>query len=191
MGWSAHFDNLEDCCMDERRQNYFNYLASDEWKQKADQRREIDNNTCFICERQGYHLPVHHKTYQNIFNEDVEHELITLCPSCHRAVHDALNMYYDSARQLRDDYNMEVAERIKDIDEKYISLRADMIAKATLIAVGDNKTNKINSLVSYFEDALRLQTNYIHRELEERKVIQGAAFRKAMQLVSKARKKKQ
>lgn len=62
---------------------YLNYLLSDEWKQKKKERLGFDNYTCQICgKRSETELEVHHRNYDNLYNEKVE-DLITLCFKCH------------------------------------------------------------------------------------------------------------
>ena len=68
---------------------YDEYMASKEWQAKKKARKQLDNYTCQICGATS-ELEVHHKTpaaYQRLGREDVEHDLITLCHTCHVAVH--------------------------------------------------------------------------------------------------------
>lgn len=73
---------------------YRKYLRSPEWQQKRQQvferaRKNANSDNKFgVCEVCGYKpwkncLQVHHKTYENIYNEPLE-DLILLCPNCHR-----------------------------------------------------------------------------------------------------------
>lgn len=68
------------------KSEYYAYLDSPEWKRKREQRLEIDGHKCVLCgatERQGSTLNVHHLTYDNMYQEDVQHDLVTLCRTCH------------------------------------------------------------------------------------------------------------
>ena len=74
--------------------NYDEYLQSDEWKAKAEARRIIDNNRCVICECIGTNfnkLNCHHISYRNIYNEDIERDLVTVCNTCHLSIHKMMN----------------------------------------------------------------------------------------------------
>lgn len=67
---------------------YYEYLRSPEWKRKRRLRIEMDNFTCQTC---GIKFPdsriqVHHKTYDRIFNEDMN-DLETICKPCHQSEH--------------------------------------------------------------------------------------------------------
>ena len=64
-------------------QDYINYIKSPEWRLKRKQRMKIDNYKC-ECGRSAKH--VHHLTYKNLFNENME-DLRSLCILCHDAKH--------------------------------------------------------------------------------------------------------
>ena len=70
--------------------SYKEYLISDEWKKLKKQRLEIDSNICQQCK-----IPItletsncHHIHYRNLYNENIEEDLISLCHSCHQIIHD-------------------------------------------------------------------------------------------------------
>lgn len=73
---------------------YKKYLRSEKWQKKRQAvfERALKNansdNKFGVCERCGYKpwkpcLQVHHKTYDNVFNEPLE-DLELLCPNCHK-----------------------------------------------------------------------------------------------------------
>ena len=68
---------------------YKKYLESTEW---AELRIDLFLERGFSCEKCNKKfksqkgLEMHHKTYENIFNEEPE-DLIILCSSCHRYEH--------------------------------------------------------------------------------------------------------
>ena len=73
---------------------YETYLASDEWRRKAEDRLEVDNQKCVMCGCKGTStnpLEVHHLTYHNIYHENVDKDLVTLCRVCHKNVHTMMN----------------------------------------------------------------------------------------------------
>lgn len=66
-------------------QAYLNYIRSKEWTKKKSLRLKFDNYKCKNCKsKQG--LEVHHKNYDNLYNEDIKTDLITLCHECHTKV---------------------------------------------------------------------------------------------------------
>lgn len=78
---------------------YAQYLESDEWRQMKLRRLEIDNYTCQICGSKGSNmnpLNVHHLSYHNIYHENIDKDLVTLCRSCHMGVHNMMNRITNS-----------------------------------------------------------------------------------------------
>ena len=67
------------------RERYYEYLKSDGWEKIRTNMISIQPN-CQKCNSK-YELQVHHKTYKNIFKENLE-DLEILCKKCHRAKHD-------------------------------------------------------------------------------------------------------
>lgn len=70
---------------DEKRPQYEEYIKSDAWKEKAAQRRELDDDTCQRCGAKNQ-LEVHHLWYDYLGNESLN-DLITLCSECHKECH--------------------------------------------------------------------------------------------------------
>jgi 5-methylcytosine-specific restriction endonuclease McrA len=66
---------------------YDAHIASEAWEQKRKARLKIDDYTCQRCGATGVVLDVHHKAYDRVPNENIHHDLITLCHDCHVAVH--------------------------------------------------------------------------------------------------------
>lgn len=74
---------------------YQNYLKSDKWRRLARQRMEIDNFKCVECGSSGTvnnPLEVHHISYKHLYHEEdrVYQDLMTLCHSCHKGLHRAM-----------------------------------------------------------------------------------------------------
>lgn len=70
----------------ELRTKYNEYIRSNEWKEKCEKILARDNHECQHCHAHTPDLSVHHKTYENLFNEKDE-DLITLCDNCHKKEH--------------------------------------------------------------------------------------------------------
>lgn len=66
---------------------YTEYLRSEEWQKKREQRIQIDDGRCVFCGEKVAHPVVHHLTYRNIGNEDVWKDICTVCDDCHALIH--------------------------------------------------------------------------------------------------------
>lgn len=60
-------------------------MASQEWKDVREQRKQIDDYKCVMCGSES-NLQVHHQHYGNIGHEYMD-DLITVCYECHRKIH--------------------------------------------------------------------------------------------------------
>ena len=69
---------------------YVEYLKSDQWSQKRQQRLTIDEYTCQMCRCKGTQqnpLQIHHFNYHDAGCEDVYKSLVTVCRDCHKKIH--------------------------------------------------------------------------------------------------------
>lgn len=69
----------------EKYQKYQKYLKSAEWKIIREKVITRDKNLCQECKTKNAE-EVHHKTYENLYNEPLE-DLVSLCKSCHLEAH--------------------------------------------------------------------------------------------------------
>ena len=67
--------------------NYSDYLASEHW-QEVRQKYDVQSKRCAGCDRQAF--CIHHVTYVNLGNEDLEGDFLPLCFDCHERVHELL-----------------------------------------------------------------------------------------------------
>lgn len=67
------------------KQEYYNYLRSQPWRDKRKLALEFYGNNCCLCGSR-HSIQVHHRNYRNIFHENME-DLILLCESCHKQFH--------------------------------------------------------------------------------------------------------
>lgn len=72
---------------------YLDYMKSNDWKRKRQERLQIDGNRCIMCGR-SWNLEVHHIHYRSLGHENVLSDLCTLCKSCHQLIHN----YYKRTR---------------------------------------------------------------------------------------------
>ena len=71
------------------------YLKSKEWNTKRKATLARDNYTCQSCGATGVPLEVHHIHYHT-FGIENGSELVSVCRSCHQAVHDKHGYGYNS-----------------------------------------------------------------------------------------------
>ena len=74
---------------DGRRMSYEAYLKTPEWKNKKKNRLAFDNWQCAICHAdiEGDQYETHHLDYSRLGDEDMKHDIITLCRPCHGLFH--------------------------------------------------------------------------------------------------------
>lgn len=74
---------------DGRRMDYEKYLKSPEWFNKKKTRLAFDCWQCGICHAQidDEKYETHHLNYSRLGDEDIEHDLLTLCHDCHATFH--------------------------------------------------------------------------------------------------------
>ena len=82
--------------------DYPSYIASHHWRQNPARLAELEASgfRCRVCndDGSGSMLEVHHRTYANLFNEQVG-DLTALCRTCHRVVTDHLRRVRFGQRQ--------------------------------------------------------------------------------------------
>lgn len=74
-----------------RREVYEEYLSSEEWQEKRSQCFAFHGSRCIDCGSAA--TDVHHQSYDNLCDEDIERDLVPLCATCHKVRHDN-NDYY-------------------------------------------------------------------------------------------------
>lgn len=74
---------------------YKKYMQSDKWHCKEIDRMCIDDFKCVMCGRKygqtRYGLQVHHVSYKNLGHENIYTDLVTLCGTCHKHLHNYIN----------------------------------------------------------------------------------------------------
>ena len=74
--------------VEKHKRKYYDYLQSNEWQVKRNQLFDLKGRVCERCNKdlKGKIADVHHKTYENIFNEKLD-DLEVLCRPCHQEEH--------------------------------------------------------------------------------------------------------
>ncbi len=83
--------------MRKHSKEYDDYMKSDEWAEKCNQRLKIAEHKCEMCgglEKNSKGLQIHHISYKNLGRENVGNELICVCGRCHLMLH----RYYNRRR---------------------------------------------------------------------------------------------
>lgn len=67
-----------------QRVDYYAYIQSDGWRQKANQAKTRAGHRCQVCNRSGseVQLDAHHRTYERLGNE-IPEDITVLCRDCH------------------------------------------------------------------------------------------------------------
>lgn len=91
---------------------YEQYISSDDWKQKRQQRIDFDGGRCAICHDTD-RLSVHHLHYETLGNEDIAHDLITACQRCHHRL-DTIERYnrYERRVYVPNTIEQDIPERL-------------------------------------------------------------------------------
>lgn len=72
-----------------RYKDYYEYINSDEWKEKSRAMKKKFGYKCQLCNEPGPGLSVHHRTYENLYHEPPE-DLVVLCDNCHKKFHNII-----------------------------------------------------------------------------------------------------
>ena len=89
LGDDTHIGSLEEIIKPFKEYieyGYKAYLNSEHWRQKREEALIASGYKCQKCGT-THNLQVHHKTYENICNEDVENDLVVLCEFHHQEEH--------------------------------------------------------------------------------------------------------
>ena len=66
------------------KDEYLEYLKSEEWREKRKEILEDRNNECEECGEKA--TQVHHLNYDNI-GEEEDDDVLVLCNECHKEIH--------------------------------------------------------------------------------------------------------
>jgi hypothetical protein len=101
--------------------NYYDYIKSDEWKNKREWALRLADNKCQVCNGKQK-LNVHHRTYENLGYEKPG-DIIVLCVKCHELFHDKMEKPPVEIKPLEPVNDLAIAyQELKDLEngiEKY------------------------------------------------------------------------
>ena len=72
---------------------YIDYLQSDDWKIRRKELMDLANWICSNCGEKA--ILLHHLNYNNLGNEELDIDVITLCTDCHNEIHEKGDYGYD------------------------------------------------------------------------------------------------
>ena len=66
--------------------DYYEYLQSDDWKER---RKELLEEADYVCVECGDKATIlHHLNYKNLGSEELEVDVIAVCHKCHVEIHE-------------------------------------------------------------------------------------------------------
>jgi len=80
--------------------NYYEYIRSEQWQRV---RRKFYSSkmykhflgeskwNCYCCGRGDVSLDLHHRTYKRLGKEKISNDLVPVCRSCHKEIHDLID----------------------------------------------------------------------------------------------------
>jgi hypothetical protein len=87
-------DGCPEFLVDQRRR-YDEYMRTSSWRKRKYKTHRRDGYKCVVC-GDSKRLETHHLTYERIFVEKVR-DLVTLCPTHHRMVHERAKKQIESS----------------------------------------------------------------------------------------------
>ena len=75
------------------KQEYVEYLQSEEWKERRKELMEQADWTCSKCGAKATQL--HHISYANIGDEMLDDDVVAVCNDCHKEIHGKGEYGYD------------------------------------------------------------------------------------------------
>ena len=106
-----------------------------------------DNYTCQYCGKKHVRLEVHHIIFRSMGGTDDEKNLITLCETCHKLVHDGLLILTKKPKRL----NLKYATQMSIIRSQLLKIYPDAIE--TFGFVTKENRNNLNLPKGHFIDA--------------------------------------
>jgi len=136
--------------------NYYDYIKSNEWKNKREWTLFLANYKCQIC-NSGEILNVHHRTYENLGMEKPG-DLMVLCKGCHELFHHKLEKPPEPEIEKTIDFLSELYDELKRIKN---DVGCNPKQKETIINDIKYKivTNVMAGEINIAHESLKLSTN--------------------------------
>jgi hypothetical protein len=119
----------------QRQVNYYDYIESDAWKEKADAAKQRAWYRCQVCNasEKNISLHAHHRTYDRLGMER-DDDLTVLCDECHNIYHAHGKIRQPPPRTLPQIKPPSAEDQIKSLEEYILYLKCqDTSDDSTLI----------------------------------------------------------
>lgn len=140
---------------------YEKYIASSAWVIKRALRLEFDGHRCVICHATD-NLSVHHLHYETLGNEDIQHDLVTLCPN-HHHLFDGLERWrryslrqravtpIESTVSIRQEFShglgnseLQIDVRVSDVDAQgWVQASSSQLAERLMVGQGAARHGRV------------------------------------------------
>ena len=140
------------------KEEYQEYLQSEHWLSVREERKKIDNYRCILC-GSSENINVHHLSYENIGEENIYLDLLTLCKRCHFLLHDAIGEAKPKVEQCHEEFKtklriyVENNADMKEIYSQYEEKRGEIFAEALTPFCDIIPASNTNKLLSIFNKA--------------------------------------
>lgn len=141
------------------KESYRIYLLSDHWKEVSEKRKKIDGYKCVFCGC-SESLNVHHLNYDNLWNENIELDLITLCHDCHLKMHKCMDQYKPEIQDMNERWRRAASDAIHDIAIAYREESGNHLAEVIYNLVGNKPNPNIAKIIKAVMYGLNYQAGY-------------------------------
>lgn len=137
---------------------YHEYLKTKEWQEKRKLAIKHYGGTCALCSKTD-NLNVHHKSYENIFNEQVPRDLIVLCQLHHQ-------LYHEQDKTLKQrEYEAAQLDDVRILSANYSEVRAEQEKLARIRYYEEHKEEVYNLCMTVWKkrhEQIREQSRRIY-----------------------------
>ena len=165
---------------------YYEYLESAEWRKKRADRILVDGGACRICGAKS-ELQIHHITYDNVYNEDIYRDLITLCRRCHHRIHCQVESMRGLAEEVILAFVPDVHEAIKGVNGEYIDKQAEVLSDV-LVSYNDDEWKNIQTVTRLIRNLIKIDWPDVNKFVGSMKYGGKQLHSTSIQMASKKRK---
>jgi hypothetical protein len=96
-----------------RKEEYHEYLKTDTWFEKKQRVLKRDSYRCRLCNSPN-RLNVHHRCYPEVFGEEQDDDLLTLCKNCHEKFHEVQHLSKTPEKKKRNKMSKTQRRKLKN-----------------------------------------------------------------------------
>lgn len=105
-------------------------------------------------------MNVHHLNYDNLWNEVIELDLVTLCRNCHKRFHEYIDQYQPEIKQMNRRWKEAASDAIRDITIEYRTESGKHLANVIHSFIGDKANPNIARIIKVFMLGLGYEAGY-------------------------------